>query len=103
MPRALGRPKRRFEYSVMSNCSDTAAKPTPRDDIAIVGMECVFPAAANLQAFWDNIVLKKDAVSDPPPECDADLYFDPNSGANDRVYTKKGGFLGELSTFDPIK
>ena len=72
------------------------------DDIAIVGMECVFPGAANLAEFWDNIIHKRNAVADAPDDWDGDRYYDPESTANDRIYTKKGGFLRELATFDPF-
>lgn len=30
-------------------------------------------------------------------------YFDPDSQENDRIYTRKGGFLGELAEFDPTE
>src|SRR5262249_251596 len=85
--------------SEMSTNETNANSP---EDIAIVGMNCVFPGAANLHAFWENIVGKKDAIANPPQDWDAHLY-DPNSSANDRIYTKKGGFLGELCAFDPFK
>ena len=73
------------------------------EDIAIVGMACVFPSAANLQSFWENIVGKKDAISDPPPEWRADLVYDPDPSKTDKTYTKRGGFLGDLCAFDPLK
>ncbi len=73
------------------------------EDIAIVGMDCVFPGAADLHAFWENIITKKDCVADAPADWDGDRYYDPESGANDRIYTKKGGFLRELAIFDPLK
>ena len=43
-----------------------------------------------------------DAVGDPPPDWGADNYFDPDSTANDRVYCRRGGWLGELARFDPL-
>ena len=76
---------------------------SPAEDIAIVGMDCVFPGAANLHAFWENIIYKKDAVADAPADWDGERYYDPNSTANDRIYTKKGGFLRDLAIFDPFK
>jgi len=35
--------------------------------IAVVGMAGLFPGALNLDAFWRNIVNKKDAVIEVPP------------------------------------
>jgi len=74
-----------------------------RSDIAIIGMSCLFPGAPNLEAFWRNIVRKVDATSDPPPEAwDVDVFYDPESKANDRVYCKRGGFIAPIAYFDPL-
>src|SRR5689334_3185400 len=72
-------------------------------DVAIVGMSCLFPGAPNLRAYWRNIVGKLDVVSDPPQDWDGDLYYDPDSHENDRVYCKRGGYLGDLARFDPLR
>jgi acyl transferase domain-containing protein/4'-phosphopantetheinyl transferase EntD len=80
-----------------------SAKQTARSrDVAIVGMACIFPGAADVAAYWQNIVSKVDAVGDPPDDWDADRYYDPGSTANDRVYCKRGGWLGDLARFDPL-
>lgn len=72
-------------------------------DAAIVGMACVFPGAPDLRAFWENVVAGVDAISEPPPDWGADLVHDPDSTANDRLYTTRGGYLGELASFDPLE
>ena len=75
-----------------------------RSDIAIIGMACLFPDAPDLASFWQNIVTKVDAITDPPAEAwDAEIYYDPDSTTNDRVYCKKGGFIGPLAHFDPVE
>jgi acyl transferase domain-containing protein len=73
------------------------------DDIAIVGMACILPGAPNLQTYWQNIVSKVDAVSDPPEDWEGESWFDPVSTDNDRIYSKRGGYLGDLARFDPLK
>ena len=76
----------------------------PQSDVAIIGMACMFPGAPNLAAFWQNIVSKVDAITDPPPEAwDSDIFYDPGSQENDRVYCKKGGYLGPLAYFNPLE
>jgi acyl transferase domain-containing protein/phosphopantetheinyl transferase len=65
-------------------------------------MSCVFPRAPSLQAYWENIIHKVDAVSDPPPEWEADLFLDPEADGNDRLYCARGGYLGPLAEFDPV-
>jgi acyl transferase domain-containing protein len=71
-------------------------------DIAIVGMACTFPSAPDLATYWENVVAGVDAIGDPPDDWGADLVYDPGSTANDRLYTKRGGYLGELARFDPV-
>lgn len=76
---------------------------TTRDDVAIVGMSCLFPGAADIDAYWSNILGKVDAVSDPPTEAwDPDVYYDPDAPDTDRVYCKRGGYLGAMASFDPL-
>jgi acyl transferase domain-containing protein/phosphopantetheinyl transferase len=71
-------------------------------DVAIIGMACVFPGAPDLDAFWCNIVNKVDAITDVPPErWDPHIFFDPKSFANDRVYSKRGGYLTYPVQFNP--
>ena len=70
-------------------------------DIAIVGMSCVFPGARDLRAYWENVIHKVDAVGDPPPEWEPDLFLDAQAESNDRLYCARGGYLGELAEFDP--
>ena len=75
---------------------------TVRGDVAIIGMACVLPAAPDLDTFWHNIVNKVDAITDVPPErWDPEIFFDPTSYANDRVYSKRGGYLAYPVQFNP--
>lgn len=83
---------------------DSQAEPAPlRGDIAIVGMGCIFAGAPDLETYWRNILSKVDAVSDPPAgEWDTKLFYDPESKSNDRVYCKRGGYIGDLASFRPL-
>ena len=73
-----------------------------RGDVAIIGMACVLPGAPDLDTFWHNIVNKVDAITDVPPErWDPEIFFDPTSFANDRVYSKRGGYLTYPVQFNP--
>jgi acyl transferase domain-containing protein/phosphopantetheinyl transferase (holo-ACP synthase) len=71
-------------------------------DIAIIGMSALYPGAKDLQTYWQNILNKVDAVHDAPDSW-ATPYYDPNSTVNDRIYTRKGGFLGDLAEFNPVE
>ncbi len=72
-------------------------------DIAIVGMACVFPGAKNIQEYWQNILDKVDSTGNPPEEWESERYFDPDSTTNDRIYCKRGGYLGDLASFNPYE
>src|SRR5215469_14020961 len=72
------------------------------NDIAIIGMACVFPGAADMQRYWENILHKVKSIDDAPPEWEAELFFEENTKADDRTYCKRGGFLGKLAQFDPF-
>ena len=74
-----------------------------KSDIAIIGMACIFPRAPDLRSFWENLMAGVDAISDPPPESGTHRVFDPSSNDNDRLYTKRGGYLGDLARFDPLE
>jgi len=71
------------------------------DDIAIVGMAALFPGAGDLDEFWQNIVTGRDVITEVPPDRWDPVFYDPDSGAVDRFYCRRGGFLGDLASFDP--
>ncbi len=74
-----------------------------RGDVAIVGMGCLFAGSPDLDTYWHNIISKFDAVCDPPAdEWDPKVFYDPESKSNDRVYCKRGGFIGPLANFRPL-
>lgn len=74
---------------------------TERSGIAIIGMACKFPGAPDLETFHSNLEKGVDAITDAPPGRLDEAYFDPHSTAIDRIYCRRGGFLGEAVFFDP--
>jgi len=62
----------------------------------------MFAGAPDLRTYWQNILAGVDAVSEAGDRW-ARPYFDPGSTENDRIYTRKGGFLGEFTDFDPVE
>jgi acyl transferase domain-containing protein len=71
-------------------------------EIALVGMACVFPRAANVKHYWANIVNAVDAVGVPPPQRWRDCSnFHRPSDHEAFIATNRGGYLGEVP-FDPI-
>ncbi len=75
-----------------------------RGDIAIVGMACTYPGARHAFEFWQNIVNKVDAITDVSPErWNPDIFYDPDPNSEDRLYSKKGGWIPDTFSFNPFK
>lgn len=73
------------------------------DNIAIVGMSCMFPKASDINEYWHNILAKVDAIEEVPIEqWDWRNYYDQDPLARDKIISKWGGFLRPM-TFDPTK
>jgi acyl transferase domain-containing protein len=66
-------------------------------------MACIFPGAPDLHTYWRNILSKVDAIGEPPPGWGSEWCYDPTSTDNDRIYCQRGGYLGDLARFDPVK
>lgn len=80
-----------------------AARGRPGEDIAIVGMAGIFPRAGNVREFWQNIMQRVDGIGDPPPQWRPETFVSEGSRENDRIYTGKGGYLGDNFRFDPSR
>lgn len=69
--------------------------------VAIVGMSVLLPGAADLDAYWRNLLGGTDAISEVPDgRWDAD-YYRPDSASGpavaDQVYCRRGGFVDALA------
>ncbi len=84
------------------SCSATQTLEDPCN-IAIIGMACLMPKAPELQRYWENIINKVCTITEVPEHrWDWQLYFDPDSDAQDKFYSKWGGFLDPVP-FDPMQ
>jgi acyl transferase domain-containing protein len=71
--------------------------------VAIVGVGALFPGSPDGAGFWRDIVASRDLISDvPPSHWLIQDYYDPDPSAVDKVYSKRGAFLGD-SAFDPME
>ncbi len=71
--------------------------------IAIIGMGCRFPGAANLTEFWRTLARGEDGITEvPPTHWSAADYFDPDPKRPDHTYCTRGGFLSPVP-FDPTE
>ncbi|MDE9427374.1 type I polyketide synthase [Xenorhabdus bovienii] len=78
-----------------------------RGDIAIVGMASHFPDAPNLYKFWENIIGKKDSLTDVSTMLGDEYwqkedFYDPNPAVADKTYGHRAGFVPPID-FDPVE
>ena len=66
-------------------------------------MSCVYPGAGDLDSFWRNVSGGVDSITEVPPGRWDPEFFDPASESVDRLYCKRGGFVDEFATFDPLR
>ncbi|HEY1068459.1 MAG TPA: type I polyketide synthase, partial [Pirellulales bacterium] len=73
-----------------------------RQPIAIVGAGCRLPGGVNdLDTFWSRLLDGFDAVREVPAErWNVDEHYDPEPGAQGKMYTRWGGFLENVDQFD---
>lgn len=73
-----------------------------REPIAVIGLGCRVPGAANPAEFWELLRDGRDAMGQIPPDrFDIDAYFDPDPAAPGRIAVREAGFIGEVDRFDP--
>jgi acyl transferase domain-containing protein/acyl carrier protein len=72
------------------------------EPIAIIGMSCRFPGGAtNPDQFWQLLENGVAAHSEIPQErWDIEQVYDPDPGVADKMYTRYGAFLQDISGFD---
>ena len=72
------------------------------EPIAVVGLGCRFPGAANPQEFWQLLKDSRDGITEiPVNRWNIDRYYDPEPGTPGKMYTRRGGFIDRVDQFDP--
>ncbi|NQY73930.1 MAG: polyketide synthase, partial [Candidatus Margulisbacteria bacterium] len=79
-------------------------KRSANEPIAIVGMSCRFPGGCNSpDQYWDLLKSGKNVISEVPKgRWDMGRYFDPDKNVPNKSYSKWGGFIDDISSFDPL-
>lgn len=102
-PSAAVRKSRRFTQS--AEPGRTAAPPAGSavQDVAVVGLAGRYPQADNVNEFWDNLAAGRNCITEIPEDrWDWKEYYDSERGKEGAIYTKWGGFLNRIDTFDPL-
>ncbi len=72
------------------------------EPIAIIAVSCRFPGSPDPDAYWDLLAGGVDAIREIPEDrFDVDEFYDPDQSAPGKIYTRSGGFLDSVDTFDP--
>ena len=78
-----------------------SSRPRAFEPLAIIGMACRFPGAANPAAFWNLLSGRGDAIREVPAErWAADDYYHADPQAPGKMVTRWGGFLDGVEQFD---
>ena len=78
--------------------SNALGRPFP---VALVGLACRFPGAADVADFWSLLKAGTDAIGEIPGDrWDVDAYFHPDPAAPGKMYTRAGGFIADIDKFD---
>jgi acyl transferase domain-containing protein len=80
-----------------------AAERTQSEPIALVGIGCRFPGAADsAEAFWQLLERGENAVVEVPADrWDIERYYSPDRDAAGKMYSRHGGFLRGVDRFEP--
>src|SRR4051812_23516153 len=70
--------------------------------IAIIGMSCRLPGAADHEAYWSLLCRGDSAIHEAPRDrWDVDALFDADLAAAGKMNVRRGGFLDRVDAFDP--
>src|SRR5579864_8721632 len=71
--------------------------------IAIVGTGAILPDAPNVSTFWENVKSGRYSITEVQPDrWDPALYYDSETSAPDKTYSKIGGWVRDYP-WEPMK
>ena len=74
------------------------------EPIAVVGIGAIMPGALNKDEFWTNIKEGKYCITEIPASYwDYHLFYSPDHKAEDKLYSKIGGFIPQSFKFNSLK
>jgi acyl transferase domain-containing protein/NAD(P)H-dependent flavin oxidoreductase YrpB (nitropropane dioxygenase family)/NAD(P)-dependent dehydrogenase (short-subunit alcohol dehydrogenase family)/acyl carrier protein len=75
----------------------TACDGQLNDEIAVVGMGCILPEAADPRSLWQLILDRRNAIGPMPEDrFDPELYYDADRSAPDKSYSAIGGVVSDF-------
>ncbi|WP_313917340.1 SDR family NAD(P)-dependent oxidoreductase, partial [Tahibacter sp.] len=91
------------QRTVIATPDAASADGRAHEPIAIIGVSCAFPGAADLDEFWNVLVFEKNCITEiPPSRWDwRALWGDPLVEPN-RTNVRWGGFVDGVDEFDSL-
>jgi 4-hydroxyphenylalkanoate synthase len=96
----------RYLEAELSGSAGRVALPSPAiadEPVVVVGMGCRFPGGVDSpRGLWEVVVGGRDVVSEFPTDrgWDVEGLFDPDPDAMGKTYTRRGGFVADVTGFD---
>lgn len=94
--------KKAVKDEIKQDAKTFAERDTIEDDrIAVVGLACRFPKSPNADVFWENLKNGRDLIQLIPEErWKISDYFSKDKNAENKSYSKWGGFIDDVYGFD---
>ncbi|HLO85752.1 MAG TPA: beta-ketoacyl synthase N-terminal-like domain-containing protein [Nostocaceae cyanobacterium] len=82
-------------------CTSTPVREQNSAEIAVIGIACKFPGAANKEIFWNNLVAGVDSIREiPKTRWDVAQHYSREFTSGKSI-SKWGGFIDDLEYIDP--
>ncbi|PKM96399.1 MAG: hypothetical protein CVU84_01410 [Firmicutes bacterium HGW-Firmicutes-1] len=81
---------------------DDSIRSDKDEDVAIIGMNGLFPNSNTVTEFWNVLVNGQSCIREIPKErWNLDFIFDPTGDKPDKTYSKWGAFIDHIDKFEP--
>jgi FkbH-like protein len=85
-----------IKHKLFNECLDKV------EDIAIIGVNGLYPNAKNIGELWDILVKGGSSISEiPKNRWDISKIYDPTGNKVDKSYSKWGAFIKDIDRFEP--
>ncbi|MFD0727084.1 beta-ketoacyl synthase N-terminal-like domain-containing protein [Lysobacter brunescens] len=86
-----------------STPTDAAPQRSVPFDVAIIGVSGRYPQSPDLDRFWENLSSGRSCIGEVPADrWHWQDHYDAEKGKSGKIYTRWGGFIGDVDKFDPL-
>ncbi|MBU8854956.1 SDR family NAD(P)-dependent oxidoreductase [Bacillus sp. FJAT-26377] len=96
-------PQSTIKYKKQSTDAKRKKQSNSGYDIAIIGIDGIFPKSDNVDEYWGNLIKNRDCIEEiPQKRWDYSEYYDGNPRNKNTTYGKWGGFINDVDKFDSL-